>query len=557
MKKRLSIFIILVFITSVALSQKKVAPNKYLIQFKDKQYSQYSIQNPIEFLTQRAIDRKNRLNISIDERDFPVCNEYIDSIKMLGINIHCTSKWFNSAVVEVNDTAQIIKLSKLQFIDFEEHVTALPELPMPNIISYVDVNKYWGELIDFSATNFFNYGESANQIEMLAGHLLHNQGFTGKGVLIAILDGGFQNVNNLAGFTNLFANEQIKGTFDFVDKNENVYDVSTHGTKVLSTMAGYIENQLVGTAPDADYWLFRTEDGGSEYPIEEENWIAAAERADSLGVDIINTSLGYSKFDDVSMSYTYTEMDGETTRISRAANMAVRKGVFVITSAGNEGNSEYRHITAPADAKNILAVGAVNDAGEYATFSSIGPSADGRIKPNVAAQGQIVIVHSSISGITNSNGTSFSSPIIAGMVACLMQANEISNLQQLQYAVERSSHLFHSPDKFYGYGIPNFALANLFLKSTKNYEEFQSIYLSVHPNPFHTNLNIEIVCRDENELILELFDLCGKKLICETIQTVDNEGFFSFNNLNNLKSGIYILRISSDKTTKQIKILKN
>ena len=271
-------------------------------------------------------------------------------------------------------------------------------------------------------TTDYNYGNASNQIEMLKGEVLHQNNFTGEGMQIAILDAGFPNVDNFAAFKHIQDNNQILGGYDFVQRNEDFYTGYSHGMSVLSTIAGFLENEFVGTAPDAEFYLFITEDYDNETPLEESLWVEAAEKADSLGVDVINTSLGYTTFDNPNYNYTYNDMDGKTTFISRGAEIAFSRGLLLVNAAGNEGDTLWHYISAPADAESVLSIGAVNAVGTIAPFSSYGPTSDGSIKPDVCAQGSECIHYKCSGNIATSNGTSFASPILAGVITCLWQA---------------------------------------------------------------------------------------------------------------------------------------
>jgi len=444
-------------------AQYKVSPGKYAVKFTDKNSNAYSLEKPSEFLSQKALLRREKFSIGIDNRDLPVTTKYVDSLKSLGFGIQGVSKWLNCAVV-ICDSAELEKLKPLSFVDYDyvwrkedslEKPAAQPEtLERPKIKRK--------RKPDFSMK--LPYGKGSNQAQMLNIQVLHNAGFKGEGITAALLDAGFYKVDKLNSFKPMLAKEHVLGTWDFVDKEESVYEDDTHGMNVLSCITGFDPEYLVGTAPEAQVYLFRTEIGSSENIIEEFLWAMAAERADSLGVDLIHSSLGYHKFDDETKSYKYKEMDGNTAISTIAADIAASKGILVTISAGNEGdNFVWPWITAPADADSVLTVGAVDKDRKIAYFSSNGPSYDKRVKPEVCAKGYDAAVQGTSNHITYSNGTSFSGPIMAGACICLMQAHPKAPVMTLIKAIKTASSQFNKPDTVYGYGIPDFELAHQIL----------------------------------------------------------------------------------------------
>ncbi len=441
-----------------SFSQLKVAPDTYVIRFKNKANTPYSVDKPLEFLSERAVLRRQKYNIPITEQDIPVNKIYIDSIKHFGFDIFGTSKWMNCVIVHSEDSLLINKIKDIDFVDTSvivdkdksKHKQAEPE----------KIN------IESKADTFYtyDYGYGKNQVRMLNLHNLHNKGFAGQGMQIAVLDAGFKNVDKLDGFDSIRTRNQILGFKDFVERDSDVYRDATHGMQVLSTIAANYPGKLTGTAPEAKFWLLRTETEHSENLVEEYYWIEGAEFADSAGVDIIHSSLGYNDFNDSTVSFTYQDMNGDIAPATIASDIASSKGILCVTSAGNEGDAIWKYITSPADADSTLTVGAVNGEGIIADFSSVGPTFDGRIKPEVVAQGAFVWVLNPKRGVTFSFGTSFSGPIIAGAVACLWQAHpECSNMEIID-AVIKSSDRYTNPNNEYGYGLPNFDKADKYLK---------------------------------------------------------------------------------------------
>src|SRR5690606_29405613 len=427
-----------------------------LIFFADKENVQQSIDNPITILTQASLDRKALHNIPIDERDVPVNENYITQVKAQpGVTVLAKSKWMNAVYVRGN-LSNIDNLINLSFVIDIEYANKTLNFGPGN---QKPIDKFFVE----TTKTEFNYGFAANQIEMLNGDYLHQQNYTGEGMIIAFMDSGFPGVNTIGGFARMRDNGNLLGTYDFVERTEEITTSHTHGTRTLSTAAGYIENQFVGTAPDASYYLFRTEDTDSETPVEEAYWVEAVERADSLGVHVINTSLGYREYDNPNHSHRYQDLDGNTTIAARGANIGFEKGMLLVNSAGNGGASDFPWVTTPGDAHGIFTIGAVDEFGDYGWFSSIGPTVDGRIKPDVMAQGVAAYNITPDNEIGTGNGTSFSSPIIAGLVACLWQARPEATNGQVMQRIRQSAHLYNNPTNEMGYGIPNFqnALENI------------------------------------------------------------------------------------------------
>lgn len=566
--KTIRLFIVcllLIFVSEGAYSQISLLA-KYRIEFKNKNNTPYSISNPTAYLSPRAIQRRVNQGIAIDSTDIPVNQTYIDGVLQIGGICLTRSKWFNCITLALPDTTLIASIAALPYVNSVTRIypqggqkvrktkrpnmqSADDELNMiqPNMLSAKTTNEYFN-------IKAFNYGLGTNQATMIGIDYIHALGYSGQNMIIAILDAGFYMADSLAVFDSLWANNQILGTKDFVNPGNDVFDESTHGMAVLSIMGGNIPGQLVGTAPHAKYWLLRSEDGISEFRIEEDNWISAAEFADSAGADVINSSLGYTEFWDPSQNYTYADMNGNTARITKGANMATSKGIFVVNSAGNSGSSPWRYIGAPSDGFDVLGVAAVDENGYIASFSSHGPSSDGRVKPNVAAQGQSTAVVSSSGNITSGNGTSFSGPVVAGAVACLWQANPTLTNVQLKTFIEQSASLYPSWDTLYGYGIPNFAAAHV-LVSQK--EENEEPFILAYPNPFDDEIFIIFYSTSQQKISIEIVDNNGKKLTSrEDIQLNTGYNNISLLQLKGKSQGMYFLRIITESETYVKKILK-
>lgn len=518
-----------------------VAQEDAWVYFTDKPDAAHYLANPLEMLSQRALDRRTRQNIPLDNKDVPISVSYINQVTATeGITVKAKSKWLNA--LHIRGTAEAIQsLENLAFVNHVQFANSTLNTAgramRQNQSSIVNKNQ--------EVQVNFGYGTSANQIQMLKGNLLHQQDLTGNGKIIAVMDNGFPNVNTAQPFQRLMNGNKILGGYDFVNRNASFYTGGTHGTLVLSTMGGYVENQLVGTGPDASYYLFITEDTSDENPVEESYWVEAAEMADSLGVDIINTSLGYFTYNNPNYSYEYADMNGTTAFISRGADIAFSKGMICVVSAGNSGAGANPNISAPADAINVLAVGAVTFDGSYASFSSIGPSSDGRIKPDIMAQGEQAVVSDTFGNIVTANGTSFSAPIISGMVACLWQSFPNKTNLEIMQMIKQSAHLYTTPNNQFGYGIPDFSRA---ITDALNIPDFSKKELSLYPNPANSVVNIAIP-ESYSEVQISIYNQLGQEIMNREIKR--ESSVFS---VENLQSGIYLYKIKAGNTYKTGKL---
>lgn len=473
------------------------------IYFSDKENVEASINNPISILTQEALDRKALHSVVIDARDVPVTEAYIQEVKNSpGITYWAKSKWMNCVYVQgtVNDLEALLDLPYVVGIEYADKDLNFPN-PQP-------VSDKFKVLIDPQSRVEYNYGAAANQIEMISGDYLHQQEFTGEGMIIAVMDSGFPNFTSNPGFAHIVDNGRLLGTFDFYSRTTDVTGTGSHGIQTTSDIGGYLDNQFAGTAPDASFYLFRTEYGPSENPREEAWWVEALERADSLGVDVVNTSLGYQAYDNANYDHSYEDLDGVTTFAARGANLAYEKGMVLVTSAGNQGNS-FGTVATPADAIGLLAVGAVNNLGNYVSFSSRGPTVDGRIKPDVMAKGQSAAVISSSGVVDFSNGTSFSSPIMAGAVSCLWQAFPETTNAELMQVVRESAHLFNNPTDQMGYGIPNFELAFNTLTLLAQNDHLLKRQAALSPNPVNESFSV-LLPSEVDYAQLEVYNVLGQ-----------------------------------------------
>ena len=531
---------------SDAFSQTKY---KYLVLFNDKNNSPYSVNTPLDFLSQKAIDRRFKQGITIKPTDFPPNPAYISSIQQTGATVIYKSRWMNAALVEATETQKntILGLPSVKGIEFNR---PLKQVRQPSVKDKFAIEN----------TESLNYGDATAQIQLLGSDAMHNLGFHGEGMLVALLDDGFLNVNTSACLQHLVLQNKIVKVYDFVDNDNAVYTQGGHGTAVLSTMAGYIENQMISPAFGASVALFRTEDISSETPLEEANWLFAAEMADSLGADIISSSLGYSTFDNSVDNYTPSMMDGKTALSTRAADLAAATGMVVVISAGNSGNDpSWQIITAPSDADSVLAVGAVTRAGVYASFSSRGNSADGRVKPDVVAVGSGTALCNTSGFASTSNGTSFSAPLVAGLVAGFWQANPYLTAQEVTRAIRKSGHLFSSPTIQLGYGYANFSRANTAVQN-----DFS--LTAIEPNADLVSVTVlpsnkaDISLKFSNTLInnnlrVSLIDQNTKQIVFQETFTLSANQITKTVSLNTLTPDI-LFRIEDLTQKKTLKIMR-
>jgi subtilisin family serine protease len=522
--------------------------NRYAVHYKFKPQDSYSLTRPGEFLSPEAVERKTRFQIPVDSLDLPVSAKYVASLvpKVTGVLYHIN--WLNATLVEA-DPAIIGEITSLPFVD--KVVLAAPGISTAGRVGFS--NK--------TGTNIINKTNTRSeatpydfQNDLIGIPAMHAEGFKGNGITIAVFDAGFPGVNTISAFSHLFTNNQIVGTRDFVHlSNNNVYNYNQHGTNALSLIAANQENILVSGAPESKYILGITEDVPTEYRIEEYNWVRAASWADSLGVDIISSSLGYWDFDDPSMDYTKADLDGKTATITVGADVAASKGVLVVTSAGNYGSRGASSIIAPADAEGIISVGAVNSNLLRAGFSSQGPTADGRFKPEVSAFGNSAQVIRSNGTLGPSNGTSFSAPQIAALAAGLWQARPEWSKDQLINYILRSSSQYENPDNLLGYGIPDFSKAYfgeiLSIVTLEKQSDFK-----VYPNPLNGgDLFIQFGKNLHGEF--SLYDINGSEIQKIQIQRVSTDHPFEIS-LPMIPKGMFLVQMQSGREVKRTKLLK-
>ena len=562
-KVLLLLFISILFFAGDSFSQF----SKYIIRFKDKAGTPYSISNPSQYLSPKSIQRRVRQHIAIDSTDLPITPRYLDSVQLAGsVIILNKSKWLNEVCIQTTDAAALAKINSFPFV-----ISSNPVMRMQQGNKEITVtrNKFNEEFTDVSTVtrstkttgDFFNYGNSLAQIHIHEGEFLHNNGFRGEGMLMAMFDGGYKNYLTTTAFDSVRNNNQIVETYDFVKNETSVNEDDAHGAFCFSIIAANWPGQLVGSCPKAKFYLYRTEDVATEYPIEEQNWAAAAERADSIGVDVFTTSLGYSTFDNPVFNHTYADMNGKVTIIARANTIAARKGIISVVAAGNDGANAWHYIATPADADSVVTVGAVNSSGVPANFSSYGPSSDGRIKPTVASVGQ----GTAFANLNNlpvfGNGTSFATPNLAGLITCLWQVfPEFTNMQIIE-AVKKSSSIYTAPNDRIGYGIPNFHKAYDDLFQQRILLQVNTIlgadnWIKAYPSPFKGNFSVLIKPKYSGTTTFKLFGTDGKLYLSKIVSVQQGQPqFISFNNLQPLAKGIYILRYTNLLEKGNIKIV--
>ncbi len=501
---------------------------RYLVLFKDKASSTFSVNNPTAFLSSKSLERRRKNRVPVIEQDLPVSTTYLNQVKATGANILFPLKWINGALItqKPSDLKKTLALSSVKGL-------------------------YWNFPADSSQANQIqsgtlatnanlNYGNSNNQITQLGIDLMHEKGIDGEGTIITLLDDGFKNANTVSYLQNLFTDKRVLATLKTDPNVSSIYSTGGHGTNVLSTIAANAPGQLIGTAFNASFALAQTEENRHELIVEEANWLRGAEWADSLGTDIISSSLGYSTFDNPLHNHSYGDMNGKSTLVSKAASWAASKGILCTISAGNEGANAWKYITAPADADSILTVGSVNALGSLSSFSSIGPSYDGRTKPDMVAMGSSTVVGLIDGRIGLSNGTSFSAPLIAGLAAGLMQAFPTHTTQQIRNGILKSGSQFSRADMLLGFGIPNFDKASKSMDLILSNSE--ELNFNIYPNPVSLGMALHISIPFHSAQV-EILNNAG--LVVQTFQLNQRESTIY---LGPFVSGKYYFRFTAEST---------
>lgn len=542
-------FLLLVLAVSV-IAEAQIATDIYWVQFTDKNNSPYSIDNPEAYLSSRALQRRANLGIAIDEYDIPVNPQYLQAVAECGVQLLNPSKWLNGVSVYATNASAIDAVNALPFVSAVRNC--------PNDPKAQEMKERWlaDEMKPVAASRamYGYYGGAESQVKQLKVNVLHDQGFDGTGVVVAVLDGGFYGTDDHPCFDNMRAEGRFLGVREFVYGVSTVYSQSTHGTSCLSTMAAYVPNTMVGTAPKASYYIIHTEDGAAENIVEEYNWVSGAEYADSLGVDVCSTSLGYNGFDMPQWDHPFAHFDGHTAPMTIGAEIAASRGMICINAAGNNGGGTCT-LGIPGDAEHILTIGAVNGNGNRADFSSVGPTYDGRIKPDVMALGEGSYVASGYSAwdgeYYNGSGTSFATPILAGAVACLRQARPYASVQAICDAIRQCSDRVDNPDSYYGYGIPDFSQAMELLSVNEPMGNTPAHVISVFPNP--SNGEVHVALNAVHKADLTVYDITGRQLFAYSFNGLNHTTLENF--LNTLGAGVYFINAVSEAGNETLKLV--
>ena len=559
------------FILLILLCQQVSAQEyKFLIRFIDKNNDGFSLSNPSAFLSAKAILRRQRQNITTDSTDLPVSAVYLDSLSSLpSITILNKSRWFNLALISVPDTSVLQLIRAFSFVRSSEPVNNRRIRTIRDSSSVNQAGSASGRAVDENTGSVSgnisasDYGAAFTQIHMHRGEYLHNLGFEGEGMTIAILDDGFNNYLGNHAFDSLRSHNRILGSYDFVNRKVSVNEEEHHGAWCFSIIGANIPGTLIGSAPSASYWLFKTEDDNSESPVEEQNWVAAAEFADSVGVDLITTSLGYGYFDDSLYNLTHAERNGHGSLVSQAANLAVAKGMIVTASAGNSGiaSDDSKFVSCPADGDSVYATGAVDLNGNIAGFSSWGPNGSGQVKPDGVSVGSGTSFIGTDGILYSGSGTSFSNPNLAGLTGCLWQAFPEDNPHDILSAIRESSSQYQHPDDRYGYGIPDFEKAYQFLLMKRNAglnPLTETDWMQVFPVPFRDRIYIFILPSVTATANIQLLDVSGRLLQTKSVAVIGGQPqLVQYVPEQPLPAGAYFIRYIDTKKTKTLKLLKN
>jgi serine protease AprX len=531
--------------------------SKHIIQFTDKGNTTFSLSAPSAYLSAKAIARRTNYKLNFDSTDIPVSQQYINAVLSKGaVTLLSRSKWLNQILIQTTDANALQQIKALPFVKSSFSVGLKKSQP-DTINKFTEtVETTTQNIVAKAQDNAVNYGNSFNQVNIHKGEYLHNKGLMGQGITIAMLDGGFNSYKVNTFLDSARNNNQFLGERDFVTFDNSVNEDDPHGFYCLSIIAANAPGKMVGTAPKANFWLLRTENGATEFPIEEHNWVAGAEFADSVGADMISSSLGYTTFDDASFNHSYNEFYKNSTMVTRGASLAAKKGMIVMSSAGNDGTSSWKYISFPSDADSVCAVGAVSNLGTIASFSSHGYP--GKVKPNIVSVGQGTTIASLFNTVASGNGTSFSNPNIAGLIACLWQAFPQFNNMEILDAVYKSSDRYNNPDNRYGFGIPDMQKAHQLLTyKARELKYGKGFWLIANPTPFQNNLNVIFRAAENGNADLRLLDTSGKTIERKNMIVTDGDQYeINFNSLSALPKGVYFIQYNSQNFNRTVKVLK-
>jgi len=546
MNKKITVTILMIVMANLLSAQ---GGTKFWIKLADKNGTPYSVSTPTAFLTQKSIDRRVAQGILVDQTDLPVTPAYVTQIdNIANVKVLYASKWLNSVAVSISSTNGTVistatnAINSLSFVVNTNPSNKFRVVYDKEVSENVNTHAKAQGIIEY-------YGNGYDQAQQINAVCLHGYGFRGKGMTIAVMDAGFDNANNLPAFDSLFARGGVLGTRDFVEGGNSVYEDNSHGMKVLSCMAACQPSAMVGTAPDADYWLLRTEDVATETPSEEYNWIRAAEFSDSVGVDILTTSLGYTTYDVAlsALNHTYSGLNGKTYPMSIAATMAVRKGMFVLNAAGNDGAGSWQFIGVPADADSICTVGAVNISGNYENWSSKGPTSDGRIKPDLVARGLATWVALPTGGYEQGNGTSYATPVLAGAIACFWQRHTTFNTMKVLDTLRKTASNNLTPNNTMGWGIPNMCSLPVGVKEVNS----MANVFRVFPNPTTNKITVMVTDKSYEVQTIELRNVLGAVLKTITITSAE-----TLVDLSLYSNGVYFIKVNTKAGSYTQKIVK-
>jgi subtilisin family serine protease len=533
-------------------SEVGMAQDRYAVFFKYKPQQEFSLANPSKFLTSKAIQRREREKTSLDSLDLPVTSSYVQGLRTHSQEILYVSKWLNAAVVVADSTGK----KGMEALPYVQKVQWIAKGFISRTGTRLNQESQEGPPKSKKWADEESYREAAAydfQNQLLGIPDMHKAGFTGKGVTVAIFDSGFPGLDKAPAFSHLFTNKQVLGQLNVVRPwIKEVFRDNEHGTQVASLIVANQAETLVSGAHQAQVIFAITEDVATEYPVEELNWVRAAEYADSLGVDIINSSLGYLDFDEPKLTYTTAQLDGKTTYVSRGASLAAKRGILIVNSVGNYGSAGSSSLVAPADAAGILAVGSVTASSTVSTFSSRGPTADGRIKPEVVAFGQSPVLIRASGQVSAAAGTSFSSPQIAALAAGLWEAKPTWTKDELLTNLIKSGTQYATPDQNLGYGIPNFRGA--FYGALLGINEEEELGWTVYPNPV-TDEQVYIRFGQELSFQIQLFDSSGRPVLEKMLQRNSTKDPY-FLTLNQLPSGLYFMQLMGGKEIAYQKLIK-
>jgi serine protease AprX len=522
----------------LTIGHLRAQESRYMVFYNDKVGTTFSTTQPLQYLSQKAIDRRTQQSIAITEQDFPVNANYVSAIRGAGISVRYSSRWFNASLVEATPD-DLTTLQAFNFVDRIEYVA-------PGAVGTTG-----GRVAEKSKFMDEPWQLSNGQLDMLGLREMHADGLNGTGVTIAVLDSGFPGVTSNPAFYDILPEDRLKDHYNFAYGYPHVFLGSDHGARVFSIIAASLNN-FTGGAVKANFLLYTTEFASAEHRVEEYYWAFAAERADSAGADIINSSLGYTDFNDPAMDYSTSDLDGETAAVTKAAQMAFDRGIVVVVAAGNLGgtNNPWHYIAPPADGKDVLAVGAVDNSLKRASFSSFGPSSDNRIKPDVAALGVMTTHIASEGSLQFYNGTSFSCPLITSFVACLKQAYPALSAAELVDLVRRAGSQYFNPDFELGYGIPTYrAVKNIFSLPAS-----QGIF--VYPNPIQNNvLKLAYAPTDGSEVSYQIFNTLGQPLHEETYLGNWHSNPFEVD-FTQVPTGVYLVKVNQGRVSKTFRVIK-